>query len=79
MRVTECSSCGRQHNELKAYKSKLIIGTTFIMCPSCRAEKMEPRFAIILAGRSNGPNSVAEYVKNRRYIGNEILAKELIV
>lgn len=73
-----CSSCGRQHNDLKAHKSKLLIGTTFIMCPSCRAAKMEPRFAIILAGRSNGHLAVADYVKNRRYHGDEIFARELI-
>jgi hypothetical protein len=40
---------------------------------------MEPRFAIILAGRAQGVDSVVEYVKNRRYCGNEILAKELMV
>ncbi|QIQ63038.1 hypothetical protein SEA_MOAB_178 [Streptomyces phage Moab] len=40
---------------------------------------MEPRFAIILAGRSQGVDTVAEYVKNRRYCGADILAKELMV
>lgn len=49
------------------------------MCPHCRAGKMEPRFAIILAGRSQGVDVVSEYVKNRRYCGEDILAKELMV
>lgn len=79
MSQAECSSCGKQHNDLRAYKSKLLLGTTFLMCPHCRAGKMEPRFAIILAGRAQGVDSVVEYVKNRRYCGNEILAKELMV
>jgi hypothetical protein len=39
---------------------------------------MEPRFVIILAGRSNGPEYVAEYIKNHKYHGPDILAKELI-
>lgn len=79
MSETVCSSCGKQHNDLRAHKSKLLIGTTFFMCPQCRAAKMEPRFAIILAGRSSGHQVVAEYVKNRRYHGDEIFARELIV
>lgn len=78
MSQTVCSSCGKQHNDLRAYKSKLLIGTTFIMCPLCRAAKMEPRFAIILAGRSDGHRVVADYVKHRRYHGDEIFARELI-
>ncbi|XAO35347.1 hypothetical protein SEA_FRANCOB_177 [Streptomyces phage Francob] len=40
---------------------------------------MEPRFAIILAGRSQGVDVVSEYVKYRRYCGEDILAKELMV
>jgi hypothetical protein len=79
MSQAECSSCGRQHNDLRAHRSKLLIGTTFLMCPTCRAGKMEPRFAIILAGRSQGVDVVSEYVRNRRYCGPDILAKELMV
>ncbi len=79
MSQAECTSCGKQHNDLRAYRSKLLVGTTFLMCPHCRAGKMEPRFAIILAGRSQGVDVVSEYVKNRRYHGRDILAKELMV
>lgn len=79
MSQAECSSCGKQHNDLRAHRSKLLIGTTFLMCPTCRAGKMEPRFAIILAGRSQGVDVVSEYVRNRRYYGADILAKELMV
>lgn len=79
MSQAECSSCGNQHNDLKAYRSKLLVGTTFLMCPHCRAGKMEPRFAIILAGRSQGVDVVSEYVKYRRYHGKDILARELMV
>lgn len=51
---------------------------TLYLCDGCSRAKMEPRFLIILYGRSNGAESVADYIKNHRYIGDEIRAKELI-
>lgn len=48
------------------------------LCNDCVKSKMEPRWLIILAGRQSGAESVAEYVKAHRYIGEDILAKELI-
>jgi hypothetical protein len=49
------------------------------MCETCVNSKFEPRWVIILAGRSNGPDHVRDFVLKRKYIGNEISASELLV
>ena len=38
---------------------------------------MEPRAFIILVGRAEGSDIVADYIINHRYHGPEIMAKEL--
>lgn len=73
-----CSSCGKQRNELSARKSKLMANVPLFLCAECAKRKMEPRYLIILVGRAKGPEAVAEYIRNRRYHGNDILASELI-
>jgi hypothetical protein len=40
--------------------------------------KREPRYLIIIYGRANGFDSVAPYIKQRRYVGKEILAQEFV-
>jgi hypothetical protein len=73
-----CSSCDKPKNDLHTKKSRLITTMTLFLCGECTKAKMEPRFVIVLHGRQNGPMSVAEYVKNHRYVGPDILAKEII-
>lgn len=73
-----CSSCGKQKQELHPKKSKLMSTMTLLLCNDCTKGKMEPRYLIILTGRSKGAESVSDYVKNHRYHGEPILAKELI-
>jgi hypothetical protein len=49
------------------------------VCESCISSKLEPRWVIILAGRSNGSDYVKEFIIKRRYLGNEITASELLI
>ena len=49
------------------------------MCETCINAKFEPRWVVILAGRSNGPDYVKEIIAKQRYIGKPILASELFV
>lgn len=72
-----CSSCNKQRKDLHPRKSKLITSMTLYLCDECIKAKREPRFAIILHGRSHGFDSVSSYISQRRYVGEEILAKEL--
>ena len=73
-----CYSCNKSKNKLNAKKSSLL-PINLLMCETCINSKLEPRWVVILAGRSNGADSVREFVLKKRYIGNEISASELLV
>ena len=49
------------------------------MCQACISAKYEPRFLVILFARKNGFDSVRDYIKKRRYYGDEIKASDVIV
>lgn len=78
-----CTSCRKQKAELRARKSKLITNMQMFLCNECFKGKNEPRFAIIMVGRQRlaagddlGP--VEEYLRLHRYVGEEILASDLV-
>ena len=73
-----CYSCNKSKNKLEAKKSSLL-PINLLICETCISSKLEPRWVIILSGRSNGSDHVKEYIVKRRYIGNEITASELLV
>ena len=73
-----CYSCNKSKNKLDVKKSSLL-PINLLMCETCVTSKLEPRWVIILAGRSNGVEHVKEYIQKRRYIGNEVSASELLV
>lgn len=73
-----CQSCEKPKNQLFSKNSNIISDIGLVMCQSCIDSKYEPRWIIILAGRSNGPEYVKEYISKRRYVGREITANELI-
>lgn len=73
-----CYSCNKSKNKLEAKKSSLL-PINLLICETCISAKLEPRWVIILSGRSNGSDHVKEYIVKRRYIGKEIAASELLV
>jgi hypothetical protein len=73
-----CTSCQKQKFKLRPRKSKLMPSTTLFLCNDCFDGKYEPRFAIILHGKQFGLDSVAEYIRNHRYVGESIVARELL-
>lgn len=73
-----CYSCSKSKHKLNAKKSSLL-PINLLMCETCVTSKLEPRWVIILAGRSNGAEYVREFVLKKRYVGNEISASELLV
>lgn len=73
-----CYSCNKSKNKLNAKKSALL-PINLLMCETCISSRLEPRWVIILAGRSNGPEYVREFVLKKRYLGNEISASELFI
>jgi protein-arginine kinase activator protein McsA len=73
-----CYSCGKNKNELHPKKSEILNGVVIMICQACIDAKFEPRWVIVLGGRQKGSDHVRDYIVKRRYIGNEILANELI-
>jgi hypothetical protein len=77
-RRMKCYSCNKQKNGLHPKKSELLHGVISLLCQTCIDAKYEPRWVIVLAARSKGADTVREFIIKRRYLGNEILANELI-
>jgi hypothetical protein len=73
-----CYSCNKSKNQLNAKRSALL-PINLLMCETCITSKFEPRWVIIVAGRSNGADHVRDFVLKKRYVGNEISASELLV
>lgn len=73
-----CYSCNKTKHKLSAKKSSLL-PINLLMCDSCITSKLEPRWVVILAGRSNGAEHVRDFVLKKRYMGEEISASELLV
>lgn len=73
-----CYSCNKNKHKLNAKKSSLL-PINLLMCETCINAKLEPRWVIILAGRSSGSDYVREFVLKKRYLGEEISASELLV
>ena len=73
-----CYSCNKTKAKLDVKKSTLL-PINLLMCETCISSKFEPRWVVILAGRSNGADYVREFVLKKRYLGNEISASELLV
>jgi NMD protein affecting ribosome stability and mRNA decay len=73
-----CYSCNKNKHKLNAKKSSLL-PINLLMCETCINAKLEPRWVVILAGRSSGADSVREFVLKKRYLGQEISASELLV
>jgi len=73
-----CYSCNKSKNKLDVKKSSLL-PINLLVCESCSSSKLEPRWVVILAGRSNGPDYVKEFIIKRKYLGNEITASELLI
>ena len=71
-----CSACGKQKASLSPVRSKLL-PTTLLLCRTCKTGGFEPRYAIVIAGRSSGPEAVKHYIQARKYHGEEITAAEL--
>jgi len=78
-----CTVCRQQKVQLRPRKSRLMKDLQMFLCNECFANRREPRFAIIMIGRKDsregrGLARVEEYLRSHRYVGEEILAKDLI-
>lgn len=73
-----CYSCNKNKNKLNLRRSSLL-PINLLVCETCIASKLEPRWVVILSGRQMGSEYVREFIIKKRYVGNEISASELLV
>jgi hypothetical protein len=73
-----CTVCKEPKNELTPSKSKLIAGLQLFRCQECVRGQKEPRFAIIMAARSEGNEAVRFWVRGHRYVGEPIKLEETV-
>lgn len=74
-----CQSCDEQKMSLQRIKSKVIDTMELNLCKTCSDLKLEPRWLIILAIRSNGvTKQTRDIINQRRYIGEEIAASDIV-
>jgi len=71
-----CTSCTKNVSPFYKVPSQLL-PITLNLCGRCMTEGLEPRFAVVLAGRVD-IDLVTDHIKDRRYLGAEISATELI-
>jgi len=74
----KCQSCDQHRQKLNKTQSRLIPSMEIYLCNDCKKGKYEPRWLVVLAGRSFGAEAVEEVVSKRRYKGDEIALKELL-
>jgi hypothetical protein len=75
-----CEVCNKQRapGEIHPRESKLLKGTTLLICNKCETEKKEPRAFIIIVGRTRGMDVVKDYIIKHRYEGKSIEASEIM-
>ena len=73
-----CDSCEKQKAELRLVKSKVVPDLNLLMCKACISDRFEPRWCLILAGRSYGHDKVKEWINKRRYFGDTISFSEVV-
>lgn len=77
---TTCTICQLPKFQLFQMNSKILPELTMLVCQTCKDAGMEPRWAIVIVGRTN-VQLVAKYLdttNGQKYPGEEIKAKELI-
>lgn len=73
-----CTVCRKHKFQLRPRKSRLVPGMQMWLCNDCFNGKREPRFAVIMVGRRDGALAVEEYLRLHKYVGEEILAVDLV-
>lgn len=74
-----CSVCKKNRHDVSVKRSALMPGLELILCNECNTSKREPRWTIVLAGRSGKIDLIKPYLKNHRYVGDKITAAEIHV
>lgn len=74
----KCQSCGKEKGALRIVPSKVMSGSKWNLCDDCKEKGLEPRWALILVGRSLGIDYIKPYIAKRKYVGEEILLRDIV-
>lgn len=72
-----CICCNKQRKQL--YPVDALIGDKVLLCNRCRSAGHQPRHMIILLGRSKSVANIRGYIKDSKYCGEDVSARELMV
>lgn len=75
MTDTLCQICDKQRNSLVNHKSLINPSMEFMVCSRCAEDNLEPRWLVILMGRSG--KDVTKWIDLRLYAGNDITPEHL--
>ena len=73
-----CNSCDKSKAQLFVRRSAFLKGINLYMCKSCIDQGFEPRWTIILAGRTHGYEIVKDIILKHKYVGPDIKFEEII-
>ncbi len=74
-----CDGCEKPKHNVMPRKSAILAGTQLLLCMSCINAKIEPKWCIVIAAQTNGLTPIIlDYIRNHRYIGQDIKASEVI-
>lgn len=73
-----CASCRNHKFKLTAKKSRLKTDQVLLLCDTCIKQKFEPRWIVMMVGRSEGFDAIKDYIKPQRYIGDPIMLEDMI-
>ncbi len=73
----KCAVCQKNKFQLRNRKSKLN-GQQMFVCNDCFERKLEPRWLVIITAQDEGIEAVQDYLIQRRYVGDEIPAVDLV-
>lgn len=76
--MMSCAVCDKQRNELHEKKSAILPKTKYLACNDCIANGLEPRWMVALALRS-GVEVAKRFLSEKKYPGDEISAKEIMI
>lgn len=74
-----CSVCKRNRDNVTPKSSDLMPSIRLFLCGECLEAGKEPRYIIVLVARGGESTSVKPYIKDHRYVGDPITAKEMMV
>lgn len=78
--AASCEVCGKQRDPglIHIRDSKIMKGQKLVKCDVCEQAGLEPRWLVIIVARTKGSKAVEDYIRHHKYVGKEIVGRELV-